>query len=63
MEGVAMFLIQTTDIHEDNGAVALFAEDFHFASLWQFEPDAQDAEEEYDSDGVFETVEAPAPNF
>ena len=30
-----MFLIPAADFQDDNGALALFAEDFHFASLWR----------------------------
>jgi hypothetical protein len=56
-----MFLIPTTDIQEDNGIVALFAEDFNFASLWALDPDAREYIDKCDTDETFEDLEALTP--
>jgi hypothetical protein len=53
-----MFLFPAADIQDDNGTVALFAEDFNFASLWRLDHEGVD---EYDTNPVFESFESYAP--
>ena len=48
-----MFLFPAADIQDDNGAIALLAEDFKFASLWRLDPDKQDGGKAYENDRTF----------
>jgi|WetSurMetagenome_2_1015567.scaffolds.fasta_scaffold142162_2 hypothetical protein len=56
-----MFLIPTVDVQDDNGVVALFAEDFNFASLWRWYPDVRKDIDKCDVDKTIEDLEALAP--
>jgi hypothetical protein len=58
-----MFLFPAADIQDDNGTVALFAEDFNFASFWQIDPDGRVEMDEYEANQVFKTCESYAPVF
>jgi hypothetical protein len=56
-----MFLIPTADVQDGNDVVALFAEDFYFASLWRWNPDVREYIDKCDTDKTFEDLEALAP--
>jgi hypothetical protein len=56
-----MFLIPTTGIQDDSGVVALFAEDFNFASLWTSGQDAWNFIDNCNTRGACRNQGTPAP--
>lgn len=56
-----MFLFPAADIQDDNGVIALFAEDFKFASLWHLDPDDQDGVRAHEDDQTFMDLDSLSP--
>lgn len=58
-----MFLIHEADITDDHSAVALFAEDFNFSTLWRLNPGEQDGADAQDRGLVNGTMESLVATF
>jgi hypothetical protein len=56
-----MFLFPAVDIQDDNGTIALLAEDFNFASLWRLDTSEQDGAKAYEDDRTFMAVDSLSP--
>jgi hypothetical protein len=56
-----MFLFPAADIQEDNGTVALLAEDFNFASFWRLNNHELDDVNAYENDQILMDYDSLSP--